>query len=96
MCTIYRGLPRFEVWGRIIRSLEGTLGAKKSGQWMSHPHAGLKGHRSCLGPWGSRGRVDVKTLSAPRDVYVPLEDSATLATSGALVAFLTNQTGFAK
>jgi hypothetical protein len=46
-----------------------------------------------MGWWG---RVDVKTLFAPQDMYLPLEDSATLATGGAPVAFLTNQMGFAK
>jgi hypothetical protein len=28
MCVAYRGLPRLEVWGRIIQSLEDTQGQK--------------------------------------------------------------------
>jgi hypothetical protein len=30
MCVVYQGLPRLEVWGRIIRSLEGAQGQKSS------------------------------------------------------------------
>jgi hypothetical protein len=71
MSTVYRGPLRLKVWGRIIWSLEGTLGAKKSSRRMSHPRADLKGCRPRLRPRGGRGRIDVKTLSTPRGMYLP-------------------------
>jgi hypothetical protein len=58
-------------WGQITQSLESALGAKKPGRDTSYPHANLRRRRPRLGPWSSRGCVNIKTLTVPRGMYSP-------------------------